>query len=113
MGATQVYQRFLNGETTAAGNFPPSKVLVVGAGVAGLAAIGTAANMGAIVKAFDTRLETKEQVESLGGEFLILDFGEDGGDASGYAKVMSDEFYQKEMEINRLSVYLLSKIFLI
>jgi len=99
--ATQVYQRFLNGETTAAGNFPPSKILVVGAGVAGLAAIGTAANMGAIVKAFDTRLETKEQVESLGGEFLVLDFGEDGGDASGYAKTMSDEFYQKEMEMFR------------
>merc|ERR1711957_768086 len=82
--------------TTAAGNFPPSKILVVGAGVAGLAA-----NMGAIVKAFDTRLETKEQVESLGGEFLVLDFGEDGGDASGYAKTMSDEFYQKEMEMFR------------
>jgi H+-translocating NAD(P) transhydrogenase subunit alpha len=95
------FQRFLNGEVTAAGSFPPSKVLVIGAGVAGLAAIGTAKNMGAIVRAFDTRLETKEQVESLGGEFLVLDFGKDeaGGTASGYAKVMSDDFYQKEMEM--------------
>lgn len=99
--ATQVYQRFLNGETTAAGSFGPTKVMVVGAGVAGLAAIGTAANMGAIVRAFDTRLETKEQVESLGGEFLVLDFSEDGGDASGYAKVMSDDFYKKEMAMFR------------
>jgi len=95
------YQRFLNGEVTAAGSFPPSKVMVIGAGVAGLAAIGTAKNMGAIVRAFDTRLECKEQVESLGGEFLELDFGseEAGGTSSGYAKVMSDEFYQKEMEM--------------
>ncbi|CAB9501098.1 NAD(P) transhydrogenase [Seminavis robusta] len=95
------YQRFLNGEVTAAGSFPPSKVLVIGAGVAGLAAIGTAKNMGAIVRAFDTRLETKEQVESLGGDFLVLDFGADesGGTSSGYAKVMSDDFYQKEMEM--------------
>ena len=100
--AANVYQRFLNGEVTAAGNFAASKVLIVGAGVAGLAAIGTASNMGAIVHAFDTRLECKEQVESLGGEFLVLDFSEDGGDSgTGYAKVMSDEFYQKEMEMFR------------
>jgi NAD(P) transhydrogenase alpha subunit len=100
--AANIYQRFLNGEVTAAGSFAASKVLVVGAGVAGLAAISTASNMGAIVRAFDTRLECKEQVESLGGEFLILDFTEDGGDAgTGYAKVMSDEFYQKEMEMFR------------
>jgi NAD(P) transhydrogenase subunit alpha len=99
--AANNYQRFLNGEVTAAGSFPPSKVLVIGAGVAGLAAIGTAKNMGAIVRAFDTRLECAEQVESLGGEFLVLDFGgeESGGTSSGYAKVMSDEFYQKEMEM--------------
>ena len=96
-----IYQRFLNGETTAAGSFPPSKVLIIGAGVAGLAAIGVAANMGAVVRAFDTRLETKDQVESMGGEFLVLDFKESGGDASGYAKVMSNEFYQKEMELFR------------
>lgn len=98
--AASVYQRFLNGEVTAAGSFQPSKILVIGAGVAGLAAIGTGKNMGAIVRAFDTRLETKEQVESLGGEFLVLDFGgEEGGDSAGYAKVMSDDFIKKEMEM--------------
>lgn len=96
--AMNVYQRFLNGEVTAAGKFDACKVLVIGAGVAGLAAIGTAANMGAIVRAFDTRLETKEQVESMGGEFLVLNFDdEEGGDAAGYAKAMSKEFYEKEM----------------
>jgi len=97
--AANVYQRFLNGEVTAAGSFQPSKIMVIGAGVAGLAAIGTGKNMGAIVRAFDTRLETKEQVESLGGEFLVLDFDEDGGDNAGYAKVMSDDFIKKEMEM--------------
>lgn len=100
--AANEYQRFFNGEVTAAGNFAASKVLVVGAGVAGLAAISTAASMGAIVRAFDTRLECKEQVESLKGEFLVLDFEEDGGDSgTGYAKVMSDAFIQKEMEMFR------------
>ncbi|KAL3919475.1 MAG: hypothetical protein SGILL_003735, partial [Bacillariaceae sp.] len=100
--AANIYQRFLNGEITAAGSFAASKVLVVGAGVAGLAAVSTASNMGAIVRAFDTRLECKEQVESLGGVFLILDFKEDADDAgTGYAKVMSDAFYQKEMEMFR------------
>jgi len=100
--AANTYQRFLNGEVTAAGSFPATKVLVIGAGVAGLAAIGAASNLGAVVHAFDTRLETKEQVESLGGEFLVLEFGEeDGGDKAGYAKVMSDSFYEKEMEMFR------------
>jgi NAD(P) transhydrogenase alpha subunit len=100
--AANVYQRFLNGEMTAAGSFAATKVMVVGAGVAGLAAIGTASNMGAIVRAFDTRLECAEQVESLGGHFLVIDFKEDGGDAgTGYAKVMSDEFIAKEMELFR------------
>jgi NAD(P) transhydrogenase alpha subunit len=97
--AANIYQKFLNGEVTAAGNFAAAKVLIVGVGVAGLAAIGAASNMGAIVRAFDTRLETKEQVESLGGEFLVLEFDEQGGDGSGYATVMSDAFYQKEMEM--------------
>lgn len=98
--AMHVYQRFLNGEVTAAGKFDPCKVLVVGAGVAGLAAIGTAVNMGAIVRAFDTRLETKDQVESMGGEFLVLHFDDgDGGDEAGYAKTMSKEFYEKEMQM--------------
>jgi len=97
-----IYQRFLNGEVTAAGSFSASKVLVIGAGVAGLAAISTASNMGAIVRAFDTRLDCKEQVESLGGEFLLLDFAEDEGDeGTGYAKVMSDAFIQKEMGLFR------------
>jgi NAD(P) transhydrogenase alpha subunit len=100
--AANIYQRFFNGEVTAAGSFPASKVLVVGAGVAGLAAVSTASNMGAIVRAFDTRLECKEQVESLGGDFLILHFKEDGDDAgTGYAKVMSDAFYKAEMEMFR------------
>jgi NAD(P) transhydrogenase subunit alpha len=100
--ASHIYQRFLNGEVTAAGSFPASKVLVVGTGVAGLAAISAASNMGAIVRAFDTRLECKEQVESLGGAFLVLDFAEDGADAgTGYAKVMSETFYKKEMEMFR------------
>ncbi len=100
--AANAYQRFLNGEVTAAGKFDACKILVVGAGVAGLAAVGTAVNMGAIVRAFDTRLETKDQVESMGGEFLVLDFSDDdGGDAAGYAKTMSPEFYEKEMEMFR------------
>lgn len=96
--AAKVSQRFINGEVTAAGSFAATKVLVIGAGVAGLSAITTASSMGAIVRAFDTRLETREQVESLGGEFLELDFGkEEGGNTAGYAKVMSKEFYDKEM----------------
>jgi len=98
--AAKVSQRFMNGEVTAAGSFPAAKVLVVGAGVAGLSAVTTAATMGAIVRAFDTRLETREEVESLGGEFLELEFdSEDGGNAAGYAKVMSKEFYDKEMSL--------------
>jgi len=101
--AAHVYQRFFNGEVTAAGKFDACTFLVVGAGVAGLAAIGAAANMGAIVRAFDTRLETKDQVESMGGSFLVLNFEDKdgGGDAAGYAKVMSNEFYEKEMEMFR------------
>jgi len=101
--AANNYQRFLNGEVTAAGNFSACKVLVIGAGVAGLAAISTASSMGAIVRAFDTRLDCRDQVESLGGEFLVLDFGnEEGGDTgTGYAKVMSDDFYKKEMDMFR------------
>jgi NAD(P) transhydrogenase subunit alpha len=89
--ASNLYQRFLNGETTAAGSFKPAKILIIGAGVAGLSAIGVASNIGAIVRAFDTRLETKEQVESLGGEFLELKFDEDGGGSGGYAKIMVSE----------------------
>ena len=78
--AAHVYQRFLNCEVTAAGSFSASNVLVVGAGVAGLAAISTASSLGAVVRAFDTRLDCREQVESLGGSFLVLDFEEEEGD---------------------------------
>ena len=98
--AAQHFGRFFTGQITAAGKIPPAKVLVIGAGVAGLSAIGTARSMGAIVRAFDTRPEVKEQVESMDGEFLMLDFpGEDGSGEGGYAKVMSEEFIQAEMEL--------------
>jgi len=97
--AAQHFGRFFTGQITAAGKVPPAKVLVIGAGVAGLAAIGAAKSMGAIVRAFDTRPEVKEQVESMDAEFLLLDFEEDGSGEGGYAKVMSEEFIRKEMEL--------------
>ncbi|MGB5622859.1 MAG: Re/Si-specific NAD(P)(+) transhydrogenase subunit alpha [Gammaproteobacteria bacterium] len=98
--AAQHFGRFFTGQITAAGKVPPAKVLVIGAGVAGLAAIGAARSMGAIVRAFDTRPEVKEQVESMDGEFLMLDFNdEDGSGEGGYAKVMSKEFIDAEMEL--------------
>ncbi|MER3589254.1 MAG: NAD(P)(+) transhydrogenase (Re/Si-specific) subunit alpha, partial [Mastigocladus sp. ERB_26_1] len=97
--AANHFGRFFNGQITAAGKVQPAKVLVIGAGVAGLAAIGTTKNLGAIVRAFDTRLVVKEQVQSLGAEFLELNFAEDGTGAGGYAKVMSDEFIKAEMEL--------------
>ena len=98
--AAQHFGRFFTGQITAAGKIPPAKVLVIGAGVAGLSAIGAAKSMGAIVRAFDTRPEVKEQVESMDGEFLMLDFAdEDGSGEGGYAKVMSDEFIKAEMEL--------------
>lgn len=97
--ASQHFGRFFTGQITAAGKVPPAKVLVIGAGVAGLAAIGAAKSLGAIVRAFDTRPEVKEQVESMDGEFLMLDFEEDGSGEGGYAKVMSDEFIAAEMEL--------------
>ncbi len=96
--AAQNFGRFFTGQITAAGKIPPAKILVIGAGVAGLSAIGTAASMGAIVRAFDTRMEAKDQVESLGGEFLVLEFDDaDGSGEGGYAKTMSDEFIAAEM----------------
>ena len=95
--AAQHFGRFFTGQITAAGKIPPAKILIIGAGVAGLSAIGTAASMGAIVRAFDTRLEVKDQVESLGGEFLVLDFEDEGSGEGGYAKTMSDEFIAAEM----------------
>lgn len=98
--AAHAFGRFFTGQVTAAGKVPPAKVMVIGAGVAGLAAIGTAHSLGAIVRAFDTRLEVADQIKSMGGEFLRLDFkNEDGGSSDGYAKVMSDEFIKAEMEL--------------
>ena len=97
--AAGVFGRFFTGQITAAGKVPPAKVLIIGAGVAGLSAIGTAKSMGAIVRAFDTRLEVKEQVHSMDAEFLELDFKEEGGGSGGYAKTMSDEFIKAEMAL--------------
>ena len=97
--AAQHFGRFFTGQITAAGKVPPAKVMVIGAGVAGLAAIGAAKSMGAIVRAFDTRPEVKEQVESMDGEFLMLDFEEDGSGEGGYAKTMSKEFIDAEMAL--------------
>ena len=98
--AAHAFGRFFTGQVTAAGKVPPAKVMVIGAGVAGLAAIGTAHSLGAIVRAFDTRLEVADQIRSMGGEFLKLDFKtEDGGSSDGYAKVMSDEFIKAEMDL--------------
>jgi NAD(P) transhydrogenase subunit alpha len=97
--AAQHFGRFFTGQITAAGKIPPAKVLVIGAGVAGLAAIGVAKSMGAIVRAFDTRPQVKEQIESMDAEFLLLDFKEDGAGAGGYAKVMSKEFIEAEMAL--------------
>jgi len=90
--AANAFGRFFNGQITAAGKVPPAKVFIAGAGVAGLAAIGTAAGLGAIVRANDTRAEVADQVTSLGGEFVKVDYEEEGGGGGGYAKVMSEGF---------------------
>jgi NAD(P) transhydrogenase subunit alpha len=97
--AAQHFGRFFTGQITAAGRIPPAKVLVIGAGVAGLAAIGAAKSLGAIVRAFDTRPEVKEQVESMDAEFLEVSVKEEGAGVGGYAKVMSPEFIKAEMEL--------------
>ena len=89
-----MFGRFLAGQMTAAGKVPPAKVMVLGGGVAGLAAVQTAKNMGAIVKCFDVRPAVKEQVQSFGAEFLEVDFEEDGTGAGGYAKEMSKEWHE-------------------
>jgi NAD(P) transhydrogenase subunit alpha len=94
--AAHVFPRFLGGQTTAAGRIEPAKVLVIGAGVAGLAAIAAAKAMGAIVKAFDTRHEVGDQVRSLGAEFLELPHRESGAGEGGYARQMSAEYLQAE-----------------
>jgi NAD(P) transhydrogenase subunit alpha len=97
--AAQHFGRFFTGQITAAGKVPPAKVMVIGAGVAGLSAIGTARSLGAIVRAFDVRLEVKQQIESMGAEFLELDFKEEGSGGGGYAKQMSPEFIAAEMAL--------------
>ena len=97
--AAQHFGRFFTGQITAAGKVPPAKVMVIGAGVAGLSAIGTARSLGAIVRAFDVRPEVKQQIESLGAEFLELDFKEEGSGGGGYAKQMSPEFIKAEMDL--------------
>ncbi len=97
--AAHEFGRFFTGQITAAGKVPPAKVVIIGAGVAGLAAIGAAGSLGAIVRAFDTRPEVKEQVQSMGAEFLELDFEEEAGNGDGYAKVMSEAFIKAEMAL--------------
>ncbi len=97
--AASFYGRFFTGQMTAAGRVPPAKVLVIGAGVAGLAAIGAARGMGAIVRAFDTRPTVKEQVKSMGAEFIELNVHEDGEGTGGYAKEMSPAFIKAEMDM--------------
>lgn len=94
------FGRFFTGQITAAGKVPPAKVLVVGAGVAGLAAVGTSTSLGAITYAFDVRPEVAEQIESMGAEFVYLDFEEeqqDGSASGGYASVSSPEFREAQL----------------
>ncbi len=97
--AANAFPHFFGGQMTAAGRVDPAKVLVIGGGVAGLSAIGTARGLGAIVRAFDTRLAVKEEVESLGGEFLMLDFEEEGEGGGGYGKTMSEAFVEAELQL--------------
>lgn len=97
--ASNQFGRFLTGQVTAAGKIPPCKVLIIGAGVAGLSAIATARRMGAIVRGFDTRSAAREQVQSLGAEFIEVEIKEDGSGSGGYAKEMSKEFHDAEMKL--------------
>lgn len=97
--ASNTFGRFFTGQVTAAGKIPPCKVLVIGAGVAGLSAIATARRLGAIVRGFDTRPAAREQVQSLGAEFIEVDLKEDGSGVGGYAKEMSKEFIEAEMKL--------------
>jgi H+-translocating NAD(P) transhydrogenase subunit alpha len=97
--ASSQFGRFFSGQITAAGKVDPAKVLIIGVGVAGLSAIGTAKSLGAIVRAFDTRPEVKEQIQSMDAEFLELEFEEDGSGEGGYAKTMSKEFIDAEMAL--------------
>src|SRR5687767_8258783 len=97
--AAHAFGRFLTGQVTAAGKIPPAKVFIAGAGVAGLAAIGTAVGLGAIVRANDTRAEVADQVASMGGEFVKVDYEEEGAGGGGYAKVMSEGFQNAQREM--------------
>jgi NAD(P) transhydrogenase subunit alpha len=97
--AAHEFGRFFTGSITAAGKVPPAKVFVIGAGVAGLAAIGAASGLGAIVRANDTRPEVADQVKSMGGEFVAVDYEEEGSGVGGYAKVMSEGFQKAQREV--------------
>jgi len=97
--AAHHFGRFFTGQITAAGKVPPAKVFVIGAGVAGLAAIGAAAGLGAIVRANDTRPEVGDQVKSMGGEFVPVEYQEEGSGVGGYAKVMSEGFQKAQREV--------------
>jgi NAD(P) transhydrogenase subunit alpha len=97
--AAHEFGRFFTGQITAAGKVPPAKVFVIGAGVAGLAAIGTASGLGAIVRANDTRPEVADQVVSMGGEFVPVDYQEEGAGVGGYAKVMSEGFQKAQRDV--------------
>jgi NAD(P) transhydrogenase subunit alpha len=97
--AAHAFGRFFTGSITAAGKVPPAKVFVIGAGVAGLAAIGTASGLGAIVRANDTRPEVADQIKSLGGEYVPVDYQEEGSGVGGYAKVMSEGFQKAQREV--------------
>ena len=97
--AAHEFGRFFTGQITAAGKVPPAKVFIIGVGVAGLAAIGAANGLGAIVRASDTRPEVKDQVKSMGAEFVDVDYQEEGSTAGGYAKVMSEAYQKAQMAL--------------
>jgi NAD(P) transhydrogenase subunit alpha len=93
------FGRFSKQQITAAGKVPPAKIFIIGTGVAGLAIIGTAKSLGAIVRAFDSRAAAKDQVESLGAEFVEMDYKEDGSGTGGYAKAMSEDYYKAQRQM--------------
>ena len=97
--AAHAFGRFFTGSITAAGKVPPARVFVIGAGVAGLAAIGAASGLGAVVRANDTRPEVADQIRSLGGEYVPVDYVEEGSGVGGYAKVMSEGFQKAQREV--------------
>ena len=97
--AAHAFGRFFTGQITAAGKVPPAKVFIIGAGVAGLAAIGAASGLGAMVRANDTRPEVADQIKSLGGEYIGVEYVEEGAGVGGYAKVMSEGFQKAQREV--------------